>query len=189
MNAGQRRGFHNYFVTHLPSSSLHPDSRNSSGPHHKLPRSASTPHTPGPGSSPAVAPPNMPNRDLTVVRIPLKSAKHHFGASNSRGSRPYNEDTNQAGTLDMPAFAKRAPISLVRSQMSKSSGEGTSASSAFGDPQIFYFGVFDGHGGSECSRFLREELHGYIEETAANFKLQSSLRTPRKDHPGGGDGS
>jgi protein phosphatase PTC6 len=172
-----QRHFHNYFVTHLPSSSLHPDSRSSTGPHHKLPRSASTPHTPGPGSSPAVAPPNMPSRDLTVVRIPLRSAKHHFGAYGSRGSRSYNEDTNQAGTIDMPAFAKRPPISLSRGRANKpNNGEGTSADSAFGDPQIFYFGVFDGHGGSECSEFLRDELHGYIEEAAAEFGLGSSLR-------------
>lgn len=119
----------------------------------------------------------MPVRDLTVVRIPLRSAKHHFGVHNSRGQRVYNEDTNQAGTIDMPAFAKRAPMSLTRSQM-KSAGEGTSAASAFGDPQIFYFAVFDGHGGSECSEFLRDELHGYIEETAAEFELESSLKQP-----------
>ncbi|KAK3387601.1 phosphatase 2C-like domain-containing protein [Podospora didyma] len=168
-----RRNFHNYFVTHLPSSSLHPDSRSSSGPHHKLPRDASTPHTPGPGSSPAVVPPNMPSRDLTVVRIPLRSAKHHFGASSLRGQRGYNEDTYQAGTVSMPAFAKRAPVSLVRSQMAKS--ESTSADSAFGDPQIFYFAVFDGHGGSQCSEFLRDELHGYIEQAATDFDLKSSL--------------
>ncbi|KAK0705350.1 phosphatase 2C-like domain-containing protein [Lasiosphaeris hirsuta] len=170
-----QRNYHNYFVTHLPSSSLHPDSRSPSGLHHKLPRSASTPHTPGPGASPAVVPPNMPSRDLTVVRIPLRSAKHHFGVANSRGQREYNEDANQAGTICMPAFARRAPISLVRSQMSKS-GEGTSAKSVLGDPQLFYFGVFDGHGGSECSEFLREELHGYIEEAAAEFQLESSLQ-------------
>ncbi|KAK3944529.1 phosphatase 2C-like domain-containing protein [Diplogelasinospora grovesii] len=184
-----RRNFHNYFVTHLPSSSLHPDSRTSSGPGHKLPRSASTPHTPGPSSSPAITPPNMPNRDLTVVRIPLRSAKHHFGVSNSRGQRSYNEDTNQAGTIDMPAFAKRAPISLVRSQMSKSAaaGEGTSADSAFGDPQIFYFAAFDGHGGSECSEFLRDELHGYIEQAAAQFELGSSLKKKRNSSPDRGE--
>lgn len=170
------RQFHNYFVTHLPSSSLHPDSRSSSGPHHKLPRSASTPHKQGPGSSPAVAPPNMPSRDLTVVRIPLRSAKHHFGVYNSRGTRVYNEDTNQAGTINMPAFAKRAPISLVRNQATRTDGEGTSADSSFGDPQIFYFGVFDGHGGSECSEFLRDELHGYIEAAASKFGLRSSLK-------------
>ncbi|KAI1374727.1 protein serine/threonine phosphatase 2C [Hypoxylon crocopeplum] len=175
-----RRGFHTYFVTHLPSSSLHPDSRAPAGPHHKLPRSAAAPHNAVSGAAP-VSPPHLPlNRDLTVVRIPLRSAKHHFGAADSRGSRPYNEDTNQAGTIDIPAFAKRAPISLVRSTMNKT-GEGTSADSAYGDPQIFYFGVFDGHGGTQCSDFLRDELHGYIEEAAHEFELKSSLRTARKN--------
>src|SRR3982074_1609522 len=110
-----RRHFHYYFVTHLPSSALHPDSRSSTGPHHKLPRAASTPHTPGTGPSPAAAPPMIgASRELTVVRIPLRSAKHHFGVSVSRGTLPYNEDTYQAGTLEIPAFAKRAPISLTR---------------------------------------------------------------------------
>jgi len=169
------RNFNTYFVTHLPSSSLHPDSRSSSGPGHKLPRSASTPHTPGPGASPAVVPPNIPSRDLTVVRIPLRSAKHHYGVANSRGQRGYNEDAYQAGTISIPAFARRAPMSLVRNPVARQS-EGTSADSAFGDPQVFYFGVFDGHGGSECSEFLRDELHGYIEETATEFSLESSLK-------------
>ncbi|KAI0095613.1 protein serine/threonine phosphatase 2C [Daldinia grandis] len=176
-----QRSFHTYFVTHLPSSSLHPDSRAPTGPHHKLPRSAAAPHTAVSGAAP-ISPPHLPsNRDLTVVRIPLRSAKHHFGVAGSRGSRAYNEDTNQAGTIDIPAFAKRAPISLVRSTMNKM-GEGTSADSPYGDPQIFYFGVFDGHGGTQCSEFLRDELHGYIEEAAEEFELKSSLRAARKGH-------
>ncbi|KAH8175690.1 protein phosphatase 2C domain-containing protein [Sarocladium implicatum] len=173
--AKQIRGFHTYFVSHLPSSSMHPDSR-MMGPGHKLPRDASTPHTQAPGSAPAVAPPNMPNRDLTVVRIPLRRAKHHFGAATARGSRPYNEDTDQAGTIDIPAFAKRAPMSVKQKP-----GEATPADSALGDPQIFYFGVFDGHGGTQCSEFLRDELHGYIEEASREFGLQSSLQ---KKKPG-----
>ena len=119
------------------------------------------------------------SRELTVVRIPLRSAKHHFGVSVSRGSRPYNEDTYQAGTLEIPAFAKRAPISLSRGG-TKSGGEGTSADSASGDPQVFYFGVFDGHGGNECSDFLREELHSYVENTAETFELGSSLKRGKK---------
>lgn len=174
------RSFHNYFVTHLPSSSLHPDSRSTPGPHHKLPRAASAPHTPGPGSSAPASPPNMPSRDLTVVRIPLRSAKHHFGAFSGRGSRPSNEDTHQAGTIDIPAFAKRAPMSLVRSERNNSAGEAVTADSPFGDPQVFYFGVFDGHGGSECAEFLRDELHGYIEQAANEFELKSSLRKKSK---------
>lgn len=71
----------------------------------------------------------------------------------------------------MPAFAKRAPTSVRQKP-----GEATAADSALGDPQIFYFGVFDGHGGVQCSHFLRDELHGYIEEAAAELGLQSSLR-------------
>ncbi|PQE03161.1 phosphatase 2c protein [Rutstroemia sp. NJR-2017a BBW] len=177
----QRRWFHDYFTTHLPSSSLHPDSR-STGPHHKLPRSASTPHTPGSNRSPAAAPPMIgTSRELTVVRIPLRSAKHHFGVSVSRGTRTYNEDTYQAGTLEIPAFAKRAPVSLSRSGAKANAGGATSADSASGDPQVFYFGVFDGHGGNECSDFLREELHNYVESAAGSFELPSSLKKRRKD--------
>lgn len=55
-------------------------------------------------------------------------------------------------------------------------GEATPADSASGDPQVFYFAVFDGHGGSQCSHFLRDELHGYIEQAASEFGLQSTLR-------------
>ncbi|KAM0277025.1 hypothetical protein ACHAQH_006152 [Verticillium albo-atrum] len=127
----------------------------------------------------------MPNRDLTVVRIPLLRAKHHYGAASARGTRPYNEDTNQAGTIAMPAFAKRAPVSLQRRPIQQSN-EATAADSALGDPQIFYFGVFDGHGGNECSEFLRDELHGYIEEASSDFGLQSSLRRNRKPQAGVG---
>lgn len=59
-------------------------------------------------------------------------------------------------------------------------GQATSADSASGDPQVFYFGVFDGHGGNECSDFLREELHSYVENTAEKFELGSSLRKEKK---------
>lgn len=120
------------------------------------------------------------SRELTVVRIPLRSAKHHFGVSVSRGTRPYNEDAYQAGTLEVPAFAKRAPISLTRAGSRVTGGGGTSADSASGDPQVFYFGVFDGHGGNECSDFLREELHSYVEYTAELFELGSSLKSRKK---------
>ncbi|KAF2461788.1 phosphatase 2C-like domain-containing protein, partial [Lineolata rhizophorae] len=199
----QRRPFHDYFVTHLPTSSLHPDSRSAGaaprGPHHKLPRDASTPDQPPAGtpgslsgpsrSSPAASP--AVGRDTTVVRIPLRSAKHHFGACVSRGTRAYNEDAHQAGTIEVPAFAKRPPISLTtegrmrapdgaRGEHKEGEGEGMSADSAVGDPQVFYFGVFDGHGGTECSDFLSQELHEYIEEGVRQFELKSTLKGERE---------
>ena len=208
-----RRTFHDYFVTHLPSSSLHPDSRSSTGTHHQLPRSASKPHTPTSSTDPSPAPLLGVSRDTTVVRIPLRSAKHHFGVSVSRGTRPYNEDTYQAGVIELPAFAKRTPVSLIRAsassplqafregqrkqreqqqqqeqQPSDANGEGTSAGGAHGDPQVFYFGVFDGHGGTECSGFLRESLHDYIEDAARKYELKSSLRVPQKEQGDDGKG-
>ena len=172
-----KRHLHDYFVTHLPSSSLHPDSARPTGHAHKFDRQTSTPHTGSTRAAPAAHP--SVNRDTTVVRIPLKSAKHHYGAFVSRGQRPYNEDSHQAGVIELPAFAKRQPksVSLRRSL------EATGADTASGDPQVFYFGVFDGHGGAECSGFLREELHTYLERTAESFRLESSLhkRRPKQE--------
>lgn len=152
----QSRHFHDYFVTHLPTSSVAPDRS-------RLPRNESQPHNAGHRAAKEPT-----HRDTTIVRIPLKSAKHHYGAGCSRGGRPYNEDTYQAGTIEIPAFAKRQAVS-VKSNVQAASGES-------GDPQVFYFGVFDGHGGSECSEFLRDRLHGYVEESALLFGMESSLR-------------
>jgi protein phosphatase PTC6 len=171
------RQFHDYFITHLPSSSLHPDAKSGGGPRHGLPRDKSTPHVPqGSERTPAAPPPIIGvSRETTVVRIPIRSAKHHFGGSVSRGSRPYNEDTYQVGTIDIPTFAKRRPISLTRSASKADGHTPATAGGTSEDTQVFYFGVFDGHGGTECSAFLREELHKYIEDAGKLFELQSSL--------------
>ncbi len=184
-----RRQFHDYFVTHLPSSSLHPDSRSATGLAHKFPRKDSQPLTQASKVAPAAHP--SISRETTVVRIPLKSAKHHFGVSVSRGSRPYNEDSHQAGVIELPAFAKKAPPSISKNPRA-STGEGAGAEGANGDPQVFYFGVFDGHGGAECSGFLHEHLHDYIEKAATDFEMQSSLHGPsdgkRQRAPGSYEG-
>ncbi|KAF2143454.1 uncharacterized protein K452DRAFT_286279 [Aplosporella prunicola CBS 121167] len=177
-----RRLFYEYFVTHLPTSSVHPDARSIAGPGPRLLSEQSLPYGPkDTNRSPAAVPSLGASRDMTVVRIPLKSAKHHFGVSISRGTRPYNEDAYQAGTIELPAFAKRRPISLTHTGKSR---ENPNADSAKGDPQVFYYGVFDGHGGNECSEFLRERLHQYLEDSARSFELKSSLQ---KAKPGFGN--
>lgn len=51
----------------------------------------------------------------------------------------------------------------------------TPADGANGDPQVFYFSVFDGHGGDKCSIWLKGNLHGYLERAAKAFGLTSSL--------------
>ncbi|KAE8417412.1 serine/threonine protein phosphatase [Aspergillus pseudocaelatus] len=181
----RRPEFHDYFVTHLPSSSLHPDPRAPVNSFYKLPRSASVPHT-GESSHPPASFQPLVDRETTVVRIPLRSAKHHFGASTSRGTRPENEDTYQAGVIDIPAFARRPPASLTIKRSgahgSPAPRESQGAETASGDPQVFYFAVFDGHGGNECSTFLQHTLHEYIQDSAASFELQSSLKKHRDGH-------
>ncbi|KAE8399172.1 serine/threonine protein phosphatase [Aspergillus pseudonomiae] len=183
--ATKKPEFHDYFVTHLPSSSLHPDPRAPVNPFYKLPRSASVPHT-GESSHPPASFQPLVARETTVVRIPLRSAKHHFGASTSRGTRPENEDTYQAGVIDIPAFAKRPPASLTIKRSgangSPAPRESQGAETASGDPQVFYFSIFDGHGGNECSTFLQHTLHEYIQDSAAMFELQSSLKKNRDGH-------
>lgn len=176
----QSRPFHDYFITHLPSSSLHPDSRTQPALHHRLPRDKSTPYNADQSSRLPAAVVGS-SREMTVVRIPLKSAKHHFGVSLSRGTRPYNEDAFQAGTIDLPAFAKRRPISLTKKGQGGDDSQVTPEVAASGDPQVFYFGVFDGHGGAECSGFLREQLHEYLEKATKQFELKSSLSRDRTD--------
>ncbi|KAL8810022.1 MAG: hypothetical protein Q9200_002918 [Gallowayella weberi] len=135
-------------------------------------------------------------RNLTIRISPVDLHLPHYRATTEIPRSPYNEDTYQAGVIELPAFAKRAPINLSRApassplqayregqrrqkeQKEKSDvdGEGTSAEGASGDPQVFYFGVFDGHGGTECSGFLKEKLHEYIEEAARKYGLESSLQ-------------
>ncbi|KAF8543690.1 phosphatase 2C-like domain-containing protein, partial [Trichophaea hybrida] len=138
----QRRWFRDYFTAHLPGNSLHPDPpplKTTSLP----PRVYSTNKD---GAN---------DRATTTVRIPLRSAKHHFGVTRGRGTRPYNEDNYQAGVINLPPFSRQSP-----------EAEAEEASLPGQEPAVFYFSVFDGHGGDAASLFLKDYLHRYIEETS-----------------------
>lgn len=169
------RYFHDYFITHLPSTSLHSDQSRTPQPHGKA-QLASDPRgtqdANGNLATPSTA--GLP-RDKTVVRIPLLSAKLHIGVSSARGTRSHNEDSYQAGVIQAPAFASTSPTSLMRPDQ-QVNGEVVSARNVPEDPQVFYFAIFDGHGGSECSKFLKDRLHSYIEDAAEQLGLRSTLR-------------
>lgn len=111
----------------------------------------------------------------TTVRIPLHTAKQHFGVSRVRGTRPRNEDNYQAGVIDVPIFAPAGP---------KIKDDPLSPDPP-GEPNVFYFGVFDGHGGEDASVYLKDRLHQYIEETSkllnpTNASYTISSQTSRK---------
>ncbi|KAI5815285.1 phosphatase 2C-like domain-containing protein [Pyronema omphalodes] len=140
----QRRGFRDYFTAHIPGSSLHPD--------------------PPPLKTTSANRDGVNDRATTTVRIPLKTAKHHFGATRARGTRPSNEDNYQAGVIDIPPFSRPRKDAEDEKALP---GQG---------PSVFYFSVFDGHGGDAASLFLKDYLHLYIEETS---KLMNPNAEPR----------
>ncbi|TGZ79206.1 protein serine/threonine phosphatase 2C [Ascodesmis nigricans] len=137
----QRRWFRDYFTAVLPGSSLHPDPQLRKG---KL---------------------SSTDRETTTVRIPLRSAKHHFGVSTSRGTRPYNEDHSQAGVIDIPPFSSPPENAPKEDAAAPMSDVGAS---------VFYYGVFDGHGGDTASLYLKDNLHTYIEQTSRLFNPTST---------------
>jgi len=105
------------------------------------------------------------DRATTTVRIPLRSAKHHFGVTRGRGMRPYNEDNYQAGVINLPPFSRQSHEATTEEETLPGQ-----------EPAVFYFSVFDGHGGDAASLFLKDYLHRYIEETS---KLMNPEEKPR----------
>ncbi|KAF3188355.1 hypothetical protein TWF106_004679 [Orbilia oligospora] len=110
-------------------------------------------------------------KEKQYVRIPLKSAKHHFGVHTSRGERGYNEDTWQAGIIDLPAFGDGRTHSPQKEPVVHDPDHPTNS--------VFFFGIYDGHGGDTCSKFLQKHLHDYLEATSKAFGLQPPPNPPK----------
>lgn len=136
-----RRYFHDYFTTAVNNEQLPPA---------------------------GIPPMNSSSRaeSSTIVRIPLNRAKQHYGFLRSRGNRPYNEDWSQAGVLDLPL---QSLIQATSTSPDTNSKSGFFSPSSSPSNSVFYYAVFDGHGGDECSTFLKSRLHEYIENTAKEF--------------------
>jgi len=172
-----RRRYYDYFIAHLPPSSPPSSSKSlSQGQSKRSPayvREIQNSPSAAPTSSiheafhhqqqsPTPLNNNLKEKvDTTIVRIPIRSAKSHFGSATDRGGRAYNEDTFQAGTINIPSFARRASNNSLNNSRSEKGD----------DPQTFYFGIFDGHGGKKCSTFLKEKLHDYIEDAGRQFGI------------------
>ncbi|KAI5795783.1 phosphatase 2C-like domain-containing protein [Geopyxis carbonaria] len=159
----QRRWFRDYFTAHLPGSSLHPDRPLPKQDDSKRDLLASAFFTRQMFPSEAHVFSQSLDRNTTTVRIPLRSAKHHFGATRARGTRPNNEDNYQAGVIDVPLFSPIATSPVEDHQPGQ-------------EPSVFYFSVFDGHGGDLASLYLKDYLHRYIEETSKLFNPGNEQR-------------
>ncbi|KAI9462442.1 protein serine/threonine phosphatase 2C [Lactarius psammicola] len=92
-----------------------------------------------------------------TVRVPLSSPKV-IGIANSRGERAYQEDFHSFATLSLDPQELRLTVS-------KHLGVDWDPESV-GHPfsrQAVFVGIYDGHGGSTVSQYLRQELHGLLE--------------------------
>ncbi|KAK7203313.1 phosphatase 2C-like domain-containing protein [Myxozyma melibiosi] len=112
-------------------------------------------------SSPSPPPPRL--------RIPLLNAPTHLGHLSSRSNRLYNEDRYCVGVLTVPANSTLTPRRF------KDSDNPTR--------QVFYYGVFDGHGGAQCSEFLAQNLASYIE--TVNINSGEDLEQEWRENVGG----
>lgn len=111
------------------------------------------------------------------ARIPLLKSPAYIGHYTSRVNRPYNEDRYFAGVIKLPAGSWLRPISRRPRSDEEAEAEDDAELASGSDGQgelhqhqrsstrsVFNFAVFDGHGGSQCSQFLHENLANYVED-------------------------
>lgn len=101
-----------------------------------------------------------------IVRVPLNSPKV-IGVATSRGTRDCQEDAYHAATLSLPSdelaisVAKHHDFNWHPSELPSDLAS-----------QVLFVGIYDGHGGSFASSFLRDNMHKIIED-ATPSQVQS----------------
>ncbi|KAJ7706300.1 phosphatase 2C-like domain-containing protein [Mycena rosella] len=92
-----------------------------------------------------------------VMRIPLASPKV-IGVVSSRGNRSHQEDHSSFVTLSLDPEELRLSVKKAHGVDWDPSGVPDALSR-----QAVFIGIYDGHGGSAVSQYLRQELHGLVE--------------------------
>ncbi|KAG6832307.1 hypothetical protein H0H92_003540 [Tricholoma furcatifolium] len=92
-----------------------------------------------------------------AIRVPLNSPKV-IGVANSRGNRSHQEDFYAYATLSLNPEELRLSVKKAHGVDWDPSKVGDAFSR-----QVTFVGIYDGHGGSAVSQYLRQELHGIFE--------------------------
>lgn len=106
-------------------------------------------------------------------RTNLLKAPSNFGYYTSRVTRLYNEDRWQASILDVDLGSFNGSSMIVDSDFAQLKDPVYTNKSPDISKLVFAFGVFDGHGGDECSQFLKDHLYENVEKVHMN--KQSSI--------------
>lgn len=123
------------------------------------------------------------SQHLTIHAMKLKSpinfhvdllkVPSNFGYYTSRVNRMYNEDRWQTSILDLKPdelINKKSTLNNDKliEETNRVKEPKYTANSPPIDRTIFAFGVFDGHGGDECSSYLKNHLYENIENLCIN---------------------
>ncbi|QPG73900.1 hypothetical protein FOA43_001215 [Brettanomyces nanus] len=92
-----------------------------------------------------------------------------YGYFTSRVNRPYNEDRHQIGVLDIDLSQRNViPGGSIEDNIQLEGRvnqlEGPHYSNFYKNRKVFNYSIFDGHGGEECSSYLRAHLLESIEK-------------------------
>ncbi|GAA5830787.1 hypothetical protein JCM3766R1_003426 [Sporobolomyces carnicolor] len=103
------------------------------------------------------------------LKLSLKS-RGAVGVAQSRGERPYQEDAHSVHSLSIPRSALKWNVvdDRLGAGWNPTLLEGFDGETPPGEEQetrrqVAFFGVFDGHGGAQTSKFLQQKLHHLIE--------------------------
>ncbi|KAI0080275.1 protein serine/threonine phosphatase 2C [Panus rudis PR-1116 ss-1] len=92
-----------------------------------------------------------------TARIPLHNPKI-IGVASTRGNRSYQEDFYSYAALSLNPAELQRTLKKAR----YTSWDPSELPSVLAR-QVLFVGIYDGHGGSTVSQFLRQELHGLLE--------------------------
>ncbi|KAL0951351.1 hypothetical protein HGRIS_008055 [Hohenbuehelia grisea] len=92
-----------------------------------------------------------------LIRLPLISP-NVIGVANSRGNRGHQEDFYAFATLSLNPEELRISVKKAHGI----NWDHTKLGDQFARQAVF-IGIYDGHGGSAVSQYLRQELHGLFE--------------------------
>lgn len=128
----------------------------------------------------------MKNSQGVTLRVHLTKSRDFVGIRSTRCQRKYNQDRYKVLVLNPPTGVQPPnSSSAATSSTSSSTTTSTSSSSSSVNPQdpqhapqkstedtqmdsdqktLFYFAIFDGHGGSHTADFLTAHLDEYIEQ-------------------------
>lgn len=99
-----------------------------------------------------------------VVRVDCPCGDHPSTASTTTTSAPPSRQNSAAAILARPSSMRKTAFVVVDHGVTAEQGtrrtmEDQHTMLAEGIP---FFGVYDGHGGTQCAEYLRDHLHGFI---------------------------